>query len=200
MVELPQHFAERAKSLKTLFFKYGERAFSYKFLVEKRWVSLATVNNTMIALRKVGLLRKMDKGYGPTKFITHLPYFENINAWFEERRDRDDVEEWYRPAIPMGIPHPNDTIVVRVKWDSMVDKHIADGSLLLVDNSYKDLQYLIGKIVAVFIDGAYCVKELLYNAGIYTLRSHNKEKNYPDLSPSEEAHIIGKVLYSINEF
>lgn len=74
-------------------------------------------------------------------------------------------------------PRPSATFVIRVKGDSMVDAHIPDNSLLIVDRSVKPTSNCI--VIAV-IDNEFTVKRFIKNSsGIRLMPANEKYKPIP---------------------
>jgi len=78
------------------------------------------------------------------------------------------------------VKHPAATFFVRVTGDSMIEKGIHSGDLLIVD---KSLDPQDGSIVIVVLDGEHTVKQLEKRKGKLRLLPANK--NYEPLEVSE---------------
>jgi len=78
------------------------------------------------------------------------------------------------------VKHPAATFFVRVTGDSMIEKGIHSGDLLIVD---KSLDPKDGSIVIVVLDGEHTVKQLEKRKGKLRLLAANK--NYEPLEVSE---------------
>lgn len=79
------------------------------------------------------------------------------------------------------IKHPAATFFVRVTGDSMIEKGIHSGDILIVD---KSLEPQDGSIVIAVLDGELTVKELEKRNGVLRLLPANK--NYEPLEVSEQ--------------
>ena len=92
------------------------------------------------------------------------------------------------------IKHPAATFFVRVAGDSMINAHIGDGAILVVDRSIEPSH---NKIVIASIDGSYACKRLLLKPKICLMSENPK---YPPIliSQEEELEIAGTVIASIN--
>lgn len=92
-----------------------------------------------------------------------------------------------------GAAGDEDLFLLKVKGDSMVDRHIFNGDFVLVrpqprlDN---------GDIGVVAVNGEATVKEVHVMRDRVILVSHNTEKAYPDqvYNKSNEVRIVGKVV------
>jgi repressor LexA len=86
------------------------------------------------------------------------------------------------------------TFALRVRGDSMIDAHIVDGDIVILEDR-KDVQS--GDIVAALIDGETTLKRYVMEHG----RPHLKAENslYPDLTPARELTIQGVMISLIRK-
>lgn len=97
------------------------------------------------------------------------------------------VNSGVMPSQAMGFP---------VDGDSMVDAHILDGSVVVIDRA--KVEPTNRRIFAMWIEDQYLVKEVIKEKGIWIARSHNKarESDYPDIPiTSERCGIIGRAFW-----
>ncbi len=74
-------------------------------------------------------------------------------------------------------PRPHASFVIRVKGDSMVEAHIPDDALLIVDRSLKPAS---NSIIIAIVDNEFTVKRLIKNSsGICLVPANNKYKPIP---------------------
>ena len=78
------------------------------------------------------------------------------------------------------------TFALRVRGDSMIDAHIVDGDIVILEDR-KDAQN--GDIVAALIDGETTLKRYVVERGRPYLKAENPL--YPDLTPARELRIQG---------
>ncbi len=95
------------------------------------------------------------------------------------------------------VKHPAATFFVRVTGDSMIEKGIHSGDLLIVD---KSLDPKDGSIVIVVLDGEHTVKQLEKRKGKIRLLPANK--NYEPLEVSEPQSfeiwgVVTNVIHSL---
>jgi len=95
------------------------------------------------------------------------------------------------------VKHPAATFFVRVTGDSMIEKGIHSGDLLIVD---KSLDPKDGSIVIVVLDGEHTVKQLEKRKGKLRLLPANK--NYEPLEVSEPQSleiwgVVTNVIHSL---
>lgn len=82
-----------------------------------------------------------------------------------------------------------DTFALRVRGDSMLDAHILDGDIVILENR-KDVQN--GDIVAALIDGETTLKRYVMDRGRPYLKAENPA--YPNLIPARELVIQGVMV------
>jgi repressor LexA len=81
------------------------------------------------------------------------------------------------------------TFALRVRGDSMIEAHILDGDLVILEDR-KDVQN--GDIVAALIDGETTLKRYVMEHGRPYLKAENP--NYPNLTPARELRIQGVMV------
>jgi repressor LexA len=86
------------------------------------------------------------------------------------------------------------TFALRVRGDSMIDAHIVDGDIVILEDR-KDVQS--GDIVAALIDGETTLKRYVMDHGRPYLKAENSL--YPDLTPARELTIQGVMISLIRK-
>jgi repressor LexA len=86
------------------------------------------------------------------------------------------------------------TFALRVRGDSMIDAHILDGDVVILEDR-KDVQN--GDIVAALIDGETTLKRYVVDRGRPYLKAENPQ--YPDLVPARELRIQGVMVSLIRK-
>jgi repressor LexA len=86
------------------------------------------------------------------------------------------------------------TFALRVRGDSMIDAHIVDGDIVILEDG-KDVQS--GDIVAALIDGETTLKRYVMEHGRPYLKAENSL--YPDLTPARELTIQGVMISLIRK-
>jgi repressor LexA len=86
------------------------------------------------------------------------------------------------------------TFAVRVRGDSMIDAHILDGDIVILEDR-KDVQN--GDIVAALIDGETTLKRYVMEHGRPYLKAENPQ--FPDLVPARELRIQGVMISLIRK-
>ena len=84
------------------------------------------------------------------------------------------------------IDHPSQTVLVRVKGDSMIDAGILDGDLVVVEKAAAAKR---GDIVIAIVDGQFTLKRLELDRGTFVLKPENKA--YPVIRPEGTLEIFG---------
>ena len=127
--------------------------------------------------------------------LTEIPYFLNrVRVGWPSPAD-DYVE---RP-IDLNeylIKNPAATYFVRVSGDSMIDAHIGDGAILVVDRSVEPKHK---SIVVAAINGSYACKRLLTKPKV-CLASENSKYAPIFIKENEELEIAGVVIAAINTY
>ena len=86
------------------------------------------------------------------------------------------------------------TFALRVRGDSMIDAHILDGDIVILEDR-KDAQN--GDIVAALIDGETTLKRYVVERGRPFLKAENPL--YPNLTPARELRIQGVMISLIRK-
>jgi repressor LexA len=87
------------------------------------------------------------------------------------------------------IEHPSETVLVRVKGDSMVDAGILDGDLVVVEKTPSAQR---GDIVVAIVDGQFTLKRLDLERGKFVLKPENPA--YSVIRPEEALEIFGVMV------
>ena len=88
------------------------------------------------------------------------------------------------------VEHQAATFFFRVKGDSMVNAHIPDGCLLIVDRSVTAVS---GKIVVAVVDGEFTVRRLVRNSRSVILHPENPVYKPTVISPEMDMQVWGVV-------
>ena len=136
-----------------------------------------------------GFVEKMDKGrLKPGINFLGLPIFNSVSAGpataeEEIMLERVDLNDYL-------IQNPDDTVMINVRGDSMIDAGIHEGDKVIVD---RKSNYQTGNIVVAIVDGNFTVKYLDRSPnGKIILQPANQ--NYQPIVPRDEMCIFGKVV------
>ncbi len=146
-----------------------------------------------------GFIEKMDKGrLKPGGNFLGLPLFSSVQAGAataeeEILLDRVDLNDYL-------IKNPDETVLINVRGDSMIDAGIHEGDKVIVD---RHAQAQLGDVVVAVVDGDYTVKYLDktkdgparlggHSGGQFILQPGNP--NYHPIIPQNELSLFGKVV------
>jgi len=87
------------------------------------------------------------------------------------------------------IPNPSQTVLIKVKGDSMIDAGIYPGDTVIVE---KRGSANLGDIVVAILDNEFTLKRFGREKGRVVLRPENKA--YPVIRPKGDAEIFGVVV------
>jgi len=87
------------------------------------------------------------------------------------------------------IDNPSQTVLVRVKGDSMIDAGILEGDLVVVEKTAAAKR---GDIVIAIVDNQFTLKRLDLDHGRFVLRPENKA--YPVIRPEGMLEIFGVMV------
>src|SRR5207249_6036531 len=93
------------------------------------------------------------------------------------------------------IERPSQTVLVRVKGDSMIDAGILDGDLVVVEKRTRATR---GEIVIAIVDNQFTLKRLDVERGRFILRPENKA--YPVIRPEGALEIFGVMVGLVRKY
>jgi repressor LexA len=133
--------------------------------------SKSSVAALVARLKLAGYLESTpDRRLAPTRRFFARPLADAaVRAGLPER-----IEDSAADALTIDdylIEHPSQTVLVRVKGDSMVDAGILEGDLVVVE---KQPTAKKGDIVVAIVDGQFTLKRLDVDRGQFILRAENK--------------------------
>src|SRR5947209_19090702 len=121
--------------------------------------------------------------------ITDIPIYGQIPAGMATLTEQTVEGHVSLDAGSANASKTGRTFALRVRGDSMIDAHIVDGDIVILEDR-KDVQS--GDIVAALIDGETTLKRYVVEHG----RPYFKAENplYPNLVPARELRIQGVVV------
>lgn len=174
------------------FYERHKRLPGYKEIMAA--TGLASKNSVYKLINKLvdeGVLKKDKEGrLSPGRALVGVPLLGLVEAGFpspaeEELLDVMDFDEYL-------TPHKENSYILKVKGESMIDAGICPGDLVIVERrpSYKP-----GQIVIAAVDGEYTMKYLRKNGEKYYLDPANAAYKpiYPKGPLSIEAVVTGVV-------
>jgi len=102
------------------------------------------------------------------------------------------VEDNHGDALTIDdylIDRPSQTVLIRVRGDSMIDAGILEGDLVVVEKSASAKR---GDIVVAIVDGQFTLKRLDLDRGRFVLVPENKA--YPVIRPEGALEIFGVMV------
>ena len=121
--------------------------------------------------------------------ITDIPIYGQIPAGMSAVTEQDIEGHVSLDAGSVNASRNGGTFALRVRGDSMIDAHILDGDIVILEDR-KGAQN--GDIVAALIDGETTLKRYVVERGRPYLKAENP--NYPDLIPARELVIQGVMV------
>jgi repressor LexA len=121
--------------------------------------------------------------------ITDIPIYGQIPAGMATLTEQTIEGHVSLDARSVNASKNGRTFALRVRGDSMVDAHILDGDIVILEDR-KDVQN--GDIVAALIDGETTLKRYVMEHGRPYLKAENPL--YPNLVPARELRIQGVMV------
>ncbi|HJU53416.1 MAG TPA: transcriptional repressor LexA [Pyrinomonadaceae bacterium] len=159
--------------------------------------SKATIAKHIAALESRGLLsRRSEDGQfnlsvkvedAPSDAVCELPLLGRIAAGAPIDAVQD-AEPIIVPRFLLGRVRPERVYALRVTGDSMIDEHICDGDIALIENRTEARD---GEIVVALVDGARATLKRLFRFGTEVeLRPANSQLA-PIRLPASQVHVQG---------
>ena len=126
--------------------------------------------------------------------ITDIPIYGQIPAGMASMTEQSAEGHVSLDMASVNASQNASTFALRVRGDSMIDAHILDGDLVILEDR-KDAQN--GDIVAALIDGETTLKRYVVERGRPYLKAENVL--YPDLTPARELRIQGVMISLIRK-
>jgi repressor LexA len=121
--------------------------------------------------------------------ITDVPIYGQIPAGMATLTEQTIEGHVSLDTRSVNASKNGKTFALRVRGDSMIDAHIVDGDLVILEDR-KDVQN--GDIVAALIDGETTLKRYVTEHGRPYLKAENPL--YPNLVPARELRIQGVMV------
>ena len=160
-----------------------------------RFASQTSVMQYLAALERKGFLnrhaRKARALITPVQKvrITDIPIYGQIPAGMSTLTDQTIEGHVSLDMRSVNASKNGRTFALRVRGDSMIDAHIVDGDIVILEDR-KDVQN--GDIVAALIDGETTLKRYVVERGRPCLKAENSR--YPNLTPARELRIQGVIV------
>ena len=121
--------------------------------------------------------------------ITDIPIYGQIPAGMATLTEQTIEGHVSLDARSVNASKNGRTFALRVRGDSMIDAHILDGDIVILEDR-KDVHN--GDIVAALIDGETTLKRYVTEHGRPYLKAENPD--YPDLVPARELRVQGVMV------
>jgi repressor LexA len=118
--------------------------------------------------------------------ISDIPIYGTIPAGMSSTTEQEVEGHISLDTASVNAASGARTFALRVRGDSMIDAHILDGDIVILEDR-KDAQN--GDIVAALIDGETTLKRYVMERGRPYLKAENPL--FPDLRPARELRIQG---------
>lgn len=175
-------------------------------------------NRRIPSLQRIASLLGFSSRSAAVKLMGRLAdegFFERTpddDAWIPVRRffERNMIDS----AVPAGMPvsavdvesqpllfdeylvkKPNETFVIPIKGDSMVDAGIHDGDLAVVERTN---EARVGAFVIANVDNEFTLKELVKEGGRYALKPHNSR--LPMIYPEGKLQVAGVLVGIVRRY
>ena len=151
--------------------------------------SKSSVAALVARLKLAGFLDSTpDRRLAPTRrFFARPLAAQPVRAGLPEATEETDSE-----ALTIDdylIERPSETVLIRVKGDSMIDAGIFDGDLVVVEKRHDARK---GEIVVAIVDNQFTLKRLDLERGEFILRAENKA--YSPIRPEGALEIFGVMV------
>lgn len=154
------------------------------------------------ALEKKGVIQKLAGKARSLMFtdelerepIIDIPIYGQIPAGYGDDGVPEPDGQLSVDVRSMGLSSNADTYALKVRGESMIDAHIMDGDVVIMENKPAANR----DIVAALIDGETTLKRLVIENRKRFLRAENED--YPDLLPVRELLIQGVMVGLVRNF
>lgn len=170
------------------FFKRNKRLPSYREVMKLLgFKSTNAVHKLMNKLVDAGVLSRDGSGkLAPSKIFGEVALLGSVKAGFpspaeEELQDTMSLDDFL-------IEKKESTYMLKVDGDSMIDAHIAEGDMVLVERTNKAKD---GEIVIAEVDGEFTMKYFRQSGNKVWLEPANKK--FKPIYPTESLNITAKV-------
>jgi repressor LexA len=126
--------------------------------------------------------------------IADVPIYGQIPAGMATLTEQTIEGHVSLDARSANVSKNSRTFALRVRGDSMIDAHILDGDLVILEDR-KEAQH--GDIVAALIDGETTLKRYVVDRGRAYLKAENPK--FPNLVPARELRIQGVMVSLIRK-
>lgn len=175
------------------FFRKNRRLPSYSEMLKIfKVASKRTIYDYVQKLVDEGFIKKVRGKLSPTRRFFGIPVLGNIQAGYPILAQQDKS---YLTLDEYFIEKPNNSFLLRVTGDSMINAGIFEGDLVVIEQHGT---WSIGDIVLAEIDNEWTLKILNKDKGVTYLKAANPA--YPSFYPVQELKIHGVVRAVLRKF
>ncbi|WP_297505453.1 S24 family peptidase [Ferrovum sp.] len=169
---------------------------SYTRLLELfDFVAKSGIKKVMERLECAGLLtRTPDGDWAPTdQFFERPILMQRVPAGIPVSTENEIPDPVHIDRLL--IQHPSQTVLIRVKGDSMIDAGIVDGDLAVIERRSRANS---GEIVIAIVDEEFTLKRLAHDDKGYFLEPANP--NYSVIRPQGKLEIYGVMVGLVRKY
>jgi SOS regulatory protein LexA len=156
--------------------------------------SKSSVAALVARLKLAGYLESApDKRLKPSNRFFERPLADSVRAGLPNPADDSSTD--MLTIDDYLVERPSQTVLVRVKGDSMIDAGINEGDIVVVE---KKPSANIGDIVVAIVDNEFTLKYLAREKGEFVL--HPANPAYPVIRPRGQLEIFGVVAGLIRKY
>ncbi len=130
----------------------------------------------------------------PRQPIANIPIYGSIAAGMAEAVEQENIGTISMDLGTLGGSRAQETFALKVRGDSMIDAHISDGDLAILERR----EPRPGDIVAALIDGETTLKRYVVEKGRPFLKAENPD--YPALVPVMELLVQGVLVALVRKY
>lgn len=145
-------------------------------------------------LKEAGYLRSVDKRIAPGEKFFERQVLNSVRAGVPETAPAEDAPEGLHIDAYL-VPRPSKTFLLRIKGDSMRDRGLLEGDLVVVERGAPAEP---GQVVVAMVDGEPTVKILAKDRKGFYLKAANPD--YEDIRPKDGLELWGLVTGSFRRF
>lgn len=165
------------------------------------FASLGSVHTYIKMLKKKGFLVDQkrtsialnDSTLSPNPHLT-IPFIGTLSAGFPI----ETFSQTQSIIVPLDlVPHPDETYALRVKGDTLLDEHILDGDLLLIEARNVAQE---GELVVARLNQNNTIVKRFYPEGSYIRLEGSEDRHEPIILNPDELQIQGVIVHLIRNY
>ncbi len=192
----PSSFERYLQLFRDFYFSYRTIP-TFEITKEIIWVqSKSAVHRFFQQMVEYWFLSKTDWNYLPANKLIGLPLFSSVQAWqplevLDTTCEQINVENYL-------VDNPNSTVLLSVKWESMIDAGLHEGDLVVVDR-WKEAR--MWDMVIAVVDNEYTVKWLeKWDSDKHPWILQPSNEKFSPIIPKWSLTIYGVVVWSMRKY